>query len=367
MAGIHVLLSSVQSLGNLDASFRSRLLTNSSILGGVPEIRVRISTVETIIDHNAPANLRTRFLTAEQLEGNALPPKLRTRQLIVEELLLVKEPYMSDAIFPTMIGLGFDVQKKPIFSNKIATHTSGRETATSYYENPKWEYTLTYDYLPDKPKAVGDTDLQTLLGFFLSRRGRFDTFLFSDPDDNAVTIGFQKDFDGTAVEFNLVRGIGGFYEPVGQINNDVTLSVYLEPTEGFNVPASGPFTHTVAHAAAYLRTSSVTIDGVAATVAAGAPAAGQYAVAAGVYTFNATDDSKAVVVRYLYLVDPADYTLTMPSLVVFDTAPPDLSTAHASFGYYFRCRFVDDVSDYTKFANKLWELNELGFRSIPTS
>lgn len=279
--------------------------------------------------------------------------------------MAIREEYMSDAVFPALIGLTWDVQKKPIFSNKIATHTSGKETATSYYQNPKWEYVLTYDYLPDYPKSVGDSDLQTLLGFFLNRRGRFDTFLFTDPDDNTVVAGFQKTFDGTSIEFNLVRGIGGFYEPVGQLNTG--LSVWLNVTETTTIPNTpGPYTVTVSHAAAYVLTESVTINGVAAALAPGAPAAGQYSVAAGVYTFNVADKTKTVVIRYRYLVDPADYTVAMPNIVQFDVAPPNLATAYASFSYYFRCRFTEDTSEFNKFANKLWELNELGFRSIPS-
>jgi hypothetical protein len=62
------------------------------------------------------------------------------------------------------------------FSNKIVEHTSGEETATSYWENPKWDYTVTFDYLPDYPKSVGDSDLRMMMGFFLqctvaSKRG----------------------------------------------------------------------------------------------------------------------------------------------------------------------------------------------------
>jgi hypothetical protein len=281
----------------------------------------------------------------------------------------VLEPHMSTLEFPigssVLPGLAFDVIKKPIFSTKIAEHVSGEETATSYFQNPKWEYKLTYDYLPDIPKSVGDTDLHTLMGFFLTMRGRGDTFLFEDPDDHVVTTGFQVNLDGLTTQFKLVRGIGGFYEPIGQLNTTPSLQVWLSLDETFSIPATGPFTHTVAHAAAYAATESVTISGVTAALAVGAPAAGQYAVAAGVYTFNSADHGKAVDVRYRYLVDPADYTVTMPNVVAFDTAPPVGSAATASFNFYFVCRFVEDASEYTKFMDKLWNLSELGFRSIP--
>jgi hypothetical protein len=348
------------------------LVTPEVVLGGVPNLLSRTNLSE-VVQGGVPV-IRSRFNAVEELQGGT--PVLRSRLLVVETLQKVLEEHMSDVVFPgidpatgltaVLRGLAFDVHKKPIFSNKIVTHTSGKETATSYYENPKWEYTLTYDYLPDIPKSVGETDLRMIMGFFLNRRGRFDTFLFDDPDDNTVVEGFQKDFDGSAVEFNLVRGIMGFYEPVGQLNLDQPYSVWLNVTETNPIPDTpGPYTVTVTQAAAWVSTELVTINGVTATEVAGPPAAGQYSVAAGVYTFNVADRTKTAVIRYRYLVDPADYTLSMPNLIVFDTAPPDLATAYASFQFYFVCRFIDDVSDYRKFMDKLWDLNELGFRSIP--
>lgn len=361
MANIRSRLSASEVLLGGEPYLRSVLVVSEIAYGGTPSLRSRLAIVETA--YGGTPNLRSRFNAVETAYG--ANPNLRSRIVIVETLMAIVEEYMSNAVFPTMLGLAWDVQKKPIFSNKIALHTSGKETATSYYRNPKWEYTLTYDYLPDIPQQVGDTDLHTLLGFFLNRRGRFDTFLFNDPDDNTVVEGFQKDFDGTSVEFKLVRSIGGFYEPVGQYNTG--LSVWLAVTQSTTIPNTpGPYTVTVTHAAAYYKTESVTINGVAATLAAGAPAAGQYSVAAGVYTFNAADANKPVVIRYRYLVDPADYTFTYPNLVTFDTAPPNLATAYASFTYYFRCRFIDDASEYNKFAKQLWELQEIGFRSIPS-
>jgi hypothetical protein len=368
VAGIHVKLSAVEAAAANPTNLRARFLTVESAVANVVPIRVRFLTVEAAVG-NVP-NLRSRSLVVEDVSGSSLPsgnPNLRTRLMVVEALQAVLEPYMSTEVFPmSLLGLTWDVKKRPIFSNKVATHTSGKETATSYYQNPKWEYTLTYEYLPDIAKQVGDTDLHTILGFFLNRHGRFDTFLFNDPDDNTVTVGYQADFDGTVTDFNLVRAIGGFYEPVGQYN--AGLAIWLDVTESFNVPATpGPYTHAVTHAAAYVSTATLTINGVAAVKVVGAPAAGQYAVTAGVYTFNAADQAKAVVVRYRYLVDPADYTYTAPNVIAFDTAPPNLATAYASFTYYFVVRFTEDTQEYNKFADKLWELQEIGLRSIPSS
>jgi hypothetical protein len=359
MAAIRVSLLATTALGSGAANIRVRLSATEAVLGAIaPNLRARFLTSEATVG-NFP-NMRARFNGVEATVGNV--PNLRTRVAVVECLQEVLEPVMSSLVFPTLQGLAFDVQKKPIFSTKLAEHVSGEETATSFYRNPKWEYTLTYDYLPDLPKQVGDTDLHTLMGLFLSMRGRGDTFLFTDPDDNAVSEGWQFDADGLTAQIKLVRGIGGFYEPVGQINGTPVL--HLAVTENFSIPVTpGPYTHSVTKASQYLQTDSLTINGVAATVGTGP---GQYTVAAGVYTFNAADQGKAVIVRYRWtMADPGDFTITMPNVINFTTAPGAGATLYATFNYYFVCRFLEDASQYTKFMDKLWNLSELGFRSIP--
>lgn len=361
MAAIRVRLSSTTALTSGSAQLRARLATVESSVAASARLRARLAAVSSAVG-NFP-NARVRVNAIESTVGNYA--NLHARVVAVECLQAILEPSMSSVVFPTLQGLTFDVSKKPIFSTKIADHVSGEETATSYYQNPKWEYKLTYDYLPDRPKAVGETDLHTLMGVFLQMRGRGDTFLFQDPDDYSVVDGFQADMDGVTTQIKLVRGIGGFYEPIGQLNSIPTLQVWLALTQSGTIPGSGPYAFTVTHAAAYSSTNSVTIAGVAATLATGAPAAGQYSVAAGVYTFNSADAGKAVVVRYQYLVDPSAYSITMPNVLIYVTAPPAGSATYASFNYYFVCRFLEDSSEYTKFMDKLWNLSELGFRSIP--
>lgn len=65
------------------------------------------------------------------------------------------------------------------------------------------------------------------------------------------------------------------------------------------------------------------------------------------------------------LVDPLDYTLTMPNKIVFDTAPADGVVITASFQFFFVCIFKEDMADFDKFADKFWELQTIEFESIP--
>ena len=68
------------------------------------------------------------------------------------------------------------------------------------------------------------------------------------------------------------------------------------------VPAVGPYTVTVANAGTFyidLGVLDVT-SGATLKQVSGAPATGEYSVAAGVYTFNAAQLSNAVVINYIY-------------------------------------------------------------------
>ena len=74
--------------------------------------------------------------------------------------------------------------------------------------------------------------------------------------------------------------------------------------EAQSVPASTPFTVSVTNAGQWQDDCGVVYaaSGLPLTKVASAPTAGQYSVAAGVYTFNASDAGAAVLVSYTYAV-----------------------------------------------------------------
>lgn len=78
------------------------------------------------------------------------------------------------------------------------------------------------------------------------------------------------------------------------------------------IPAT-PFTVTMAHAADFVRDLGVEIDGKTATLVASAPAAGQYSVAAGVYTFAGADTGKSYDIN-------AEYTAVTGSTIKISNA-----------------------------------------------
>lgn len=126
---------------------------------------------------------------------------------------------MSDAVFPTLPGLAWNVGRYPIFKTSIQEAISGRELRSAYQAYPMWSFSLSYEYL------AGDAvrnELKTLLAFFLARRGSFDSFLFADPNFSSVTDYQFGMGDGSTTQFQLLREISGgshaFVEPVQNVN-----------------------------------------------------------------------------------------------------------------------------------------------------
>ena len=64
------------------------------------------------------------------------------------------------------------------------------------------------------------------------------------------------------------------------------------------------------------------------------------------------------------LVDPADYSVTMPNRLIFDVAPDADVVITGDYQFFYVCRFAEDQIEFKKFMDRLWDLQECGFRSI---
>src|SRR5208283_4275738 len=154
--------------------------------------------------------------------------------------------------FAPPAGLGFSVHKKPLFSTIVAQHVSGREVRDALYAAPIWQFEVPINGLSSNSSypGLGNTSLQTLMGFFLSLQGQFGTFLYTDPTDFSVTGGSLINpatggttGDGATTVFQFVRYLGGsgFYEPIGSVTTALapgtTTNVYLN---GVSQPFGSP-------------------------------------------------------------------------------------------------------------------------------
>lgn len=151
---------------------------------------------------------------------------------------------MSNALFPSLIGLTFPVEKTPVWSTKIQPCVSGKETRLNMWTYPIWQYEIGYDVLrSDNVHA----ELQTLVGFFNARRGAFDDFLFLDPDDFSSANQTFALGDGTTVTFQLARAYGGVTEPVRAVSSITNVKINSTTTAAYTINANaGTITFTTA-------------------------------------------------------------------------------------------------------------------------
>jgi len=142
---------------------------------------------------------------------------------------------MSNLLFPKIRGLAWSVTRTPTFSTEIQESLAGREVRLQNFQNPIWEFTLSYEYLLNDPRFRDEneqTPLETLVGFFLARGGQFDDFLLNESDltgrlEDSVYSGQPIGAgDGLSKSFQIVRNIGGFLEAVQNPMNQ-TATVYL--------------------------------------------------------------------------------------------------------------------------------------------
>ena len=86
---------------------------------------------------------------------------------------------MSNAVFPTLPGLDWNMVWTPTYSTKTQVATSGKEYRAALMSSPVYTVQLVYEFL----RAGAARELQTLVNFYLARQGSFDNFLFVHPEE----------------------------------------------------------------------------------------------------------------------------------------------------------------------------------------
>jgi uncharacterized protein (TIGR02217 family) len=164
---------------------------------------------------------------------------------------------MSNSVFPVLNGLQWDVKRTPYWNTLVQTGASGKEARLAQWTYPLWTWEMSFSKLDAGTAA----ELQSLAGFYNARQGQFDTFLYTDPDDNAVTDYQFGTGNGTATQFQLRRAMGAFIEPVTDVNvltNIKKAGVTQTNPTNYTISATGLVTFTAppANAAALTWTGS---------------------------------------------------------------------------------------------------------------
>ncbi|HGM2650715.1 TPA: DUF2460 domain-containing protein [Neisseria gonorrhoeae] len=129
---------------------------------------------------------------------------------------------MGNAVFPTFPGLKWGRKKTAVWSTGTQKSASGREFRTAYYTYLQWRFSLSFEVLRTKASV---NELEKLAGFFNARKGSFESFLYEDPADNAVTDQPVGNTVQGVARYQLVRSMGGFIEPVSAVKERPAVKV----------------------------------------------------------------------------------------------------------------------------------------------
>ncbi|MDF2418484.1 hypothetical protein GWP85_13365 [Acinetobacter beijerinckii] len=207
---------------------------------------------------------------------------------------------MSNVLFPELPGLEWESAKTPIFNTKIMTSINGRELRASFQAVPKYEILLSFAFLRENK---GRQELQQLEGFFLERRGAFDSFLYKMPDDNAFDCSYIG--DGVTASFQLYKKMYNSQLPLGNTQEQVLGSI--DPNMWNQTITKTMWTTNTAKPMWNNASAQVTTDG------------------------------------RLILSEPVEDGIELQVQGTF----------------YYRCRFKDDEQQYVNFMHKLWKAGKV--------
>jgi len=108
---------------------------------------------------------------------------------------------------------------------------------TSHYDHALYEYELRFEALDSKSRfpGAGYRSLQTLLEFYLARRGSWGTFLYVDPTDYIADVPSARLGNGFWTDLEVWRfanGSSGYVQPVSWVTSiqDVFLGGVAQPS-----------------------------------------------------------------------------------------------------------------------------------------
>lgn len=138
--------------------------------------------------------------------------------------------------------------------------------------------------------------------------------------------------------------------------------------ESTTVPASSPYTYSTTNHAAFVADQGVAYASSALPLKAvvSSPAAGQYSVSAGVYTFSSADAGAAVLISYTYTVASSGESIAVSSQLIGPsiTFSANLFASDPSTGKQFSVLLYNCVAEKLSFGTKVEDflIPELDFQ-----
>jgi hypothetical protein len=78
------------------------------------------------------------------------------------------------------------IKRTPIFATKIQTASSGKELRASFQSTPRYRYSLPLNFLRQAVLNADTDEVAMLLNIFNAAKGRWDSFLYTDPYSNTA-------------------------------------------------------------------------------------------------------------------------------------------------------------------------------------
>ena len=169
---------------------------------------------------------------------------------------------MSTNVFPSfnLPNIGYPIKRTAMWKTTVQSAISGFETRISDWTSPLYKWTIDLNALQS---LVSANDFATLLGFYNSRQGQFDSWLYQDADSYSVTNQTIGTGNGTTTTFQLLATTGGYIEPI--LAPNVVSHVYNNGTDSggwtvsnWGTTTPGVVTYSVAPAAGHAITATFT-------------------------------------------------------------------------------------------------------------
>jgi len=364
------------------------IVSTEPISGGDPNVRSNLTTAEPLSGGNS--NVRSNLTTAEPLSGgNSV---VRMSLIVIEALMKVEEdPIVITDELPTgsaikaplsqagLRGIEWSTFKRPTFRTTINEAVSGRETRNARMQYPLYQFELSYSFLDERN---GNTDLSTMMGFFMQVKGQFGEWLYQDPSDY-IAEGVESGIgDAGTVAFYGKKQMGSYTEPVGYfdlsnlflftnaavdtLNDQVTVTGHNLQTGFGPVRLTTPGTIPPGLSATVNYWLIVVNDNTLKFATSKANALLGTAVditGAGSGTFTASNGI-AVYINGTEVPIGSAYSVVLNNTIVFLTAPALGEVVTMDFKFYYICRFLEDTQDYEQFMYNLWTLESMTFISV---
>lgn len=141
---------------------------------------------------------------------------------------------MSNLVLPAFPGWDISFKRSAEWKNTLLESDSGRDFAIRHWVTPRYRYEMKLNLL----RSGTERELQSFIGFFNTHRGSYDTWLFEDPDDRAVTLEQFGIGNGAATQFQLTRSWDTWVDAIYELNGTPRLfrSDWAGSTELFSTP-----------------------------------------------------------------------------------------------------------------------------------